>query len=538
MTTQPSLFYEKVFENKDIILLKTCVWPNCSVWQDGETNILKVLLPGGSSFNINCRATFALPDGERAIECDFDYLDSFHEGMAKIAIAGRGYGFIDKNMNLVIEPKYVMANAFRNGFAVVSILDENTNSDKWLFVDTCGNEYYFNDSYNNPIDYAVVYDNSEGFFRVSNLDIGGFWGFRNFAYHSDYCINAGILGYADSTGREIVTPQYIYAFDYKDGLALVCKGEWTKDKKWNNEHNSGRYWTETEQWGMIDKFGFEVVPCKFDEIKFFYDETMYFMAHYGGWENGKWGVINRTGEWVVEPVFEDLDYDMHNQDLIIFYQEDKWADPDNVPMGIYSIKDKKVIFEPKFFYIDFNDDETLTVEILDKKLNRKLKTIINLDGSSVIDSYYSNIYIYGNYYKVTITDDNGKRHDGLLDKQGNEILPCKYDIAWAGLMLDKQLIIFQVDNKCGLVDFDDNIIIEPIYTSIININNEMLEVTLGGKSGLIAEGRFGLLTLQGDIILPIIYKSISIHNDLIITREDDGSTLYRIIKTDSYFSSE
>ncbi|MCL1991554.1 MAG: WG repeat-containing protein, partial [Spirochaetes bacterium] len=65
---------------------------------------------------------------------------------------------------------------------------------------------------------------------------------------------------------------------------------------------------------MINKTGKEIIPCKFDEIKYFmnhgteeaesseeYGASSYLMAHFGGWQNGNWGVIDYSGNWVVPP---------------------------------------------------------------------------------------------------------------------------------------------------------------------------------------------------------------------------------------------
>ena len=127
------------------------------------------------------------------------------------------------------------------------------------------------------------------------------------AYHSDYSEIAGTWGFVNEDGVEVVPPQYIYAEDFYGGIAIVCKGKWTIDKKWDNKYNSGRYWTEEEMWGAIDKEGNEVIPFIFDEIKHFGDVDDVFMAHYGGWKDGHWGVIDNQGNWLAEPIFEDID---------------------------------------------------------------------------------------------------------------------------------------------------------------------------------------------------------------------------------------
>ena len=529
---KPIMYDDVVFENENILIKKICFWDRSFLWKDDETDLFKVLLPGGKSFNVGCIGTYALPDGTRATEIEFSYIGNFHEGLAKIAVDGKGYGFVNKDMDLVIPLKYNYASNFKNGFAVVSIWDKENNENKWIFIDKDGYEYSFKNQNNSEKckNYKVVCDNCDGMFRVSNLDMGGFWGFMSLAFHSDYDSNAGIWGYADSNGNEIISPQYIYAFDFENGLALVCKGEWTKDKKWDNKHNSGKYWTETELWGMIDKTGKEIIPCKFDEIKYFsFSETSnYLQAHYGGWKEGKWGIINYFGEWVVEPIFEDLGYEIFNDDYFTYYNEDKWNDPDDIPMGIYSIKEQRVIFEPQFLDVDFLDDETIKVEVYDNRLKRNIDKIIDYTGEAIFDSQYTYIFEENNMYEVVIRDNSGKCLHGLIDKNGKEILPCKYDISFNGILFDQKKIIFKENDKYGVVTFDDEIIISPKDIFIQNIRNEYYKIKDGGKEYLIDEGKFGLITLNGNTILPNEYESISIENDLIIARNDSGSTLYRI----------
>ncbi|MDR1179266.1 MAG: WG repeat-containing protein [Spirochaetales bacterium] len=528
----PTVFNDIVFENDEILIKKTYFWSSCSIWKDDETNLLKVNLPGSRAFNIGCIATFAYPDGRRATEQEFCYLGSFHEGLAKVAVAEDKYGFIDANMEFIIQPIYNYVRDFQNGYSVVSRWDEKNKTNITLFIDKTGKEFIFEriDNYNSISDY------SDGMFKVSDLKSCGIYErWVSLAYFSDYGNDAGFWGYTDNTGKEVIKPQYIYAFDFENGLALVCKGKWTKDKKWDNNCKTGGYWTEEELWGMIDKTGKEVVPCKFDEIKYFHTvneekDNRYLQAHYGGWKEGKWGIIDYSGEWIIEPIFTDLYYDITEDGYFEFSNKDKWSAPDNVPIGIYSINEKCVLFEPEFTNIDFMPDGTFKVERYDLKLNRKIEQIIDKSGRVIFISNYTYLFDRNDGYETMIREKDGRQIYGFVDKLGNEILPCKFEISWNGLLIDIQRIIFKENEKYGLMTFDEKIIIKPQYTSLINISNEFLEVKTGGKEGFVDEGRNGLLTIEGINILPIIYTSISIENDTIIARSDEGTILFQIIK--------
>lgn len=121
--------------------------------------------------------------------------------------------------------------------------------------------------------------------------------------------------------------------------------------------------------GAIDKNGNEVIPCIFDELKHFCDRTDIFMAHYGGWKNGNWGVINRTGEFIVEPVFCDFSYETSGN-MIIFHAEDDYD-----LLGIYDIEKKKIVFEPQFLDVEFLEDGDILVEVFDEELGREIEKI-------------------------------------------------------------------------------------------------------------------------------------------------------------------
>jgi len=84
--------------------------------------------------------------------------------------------------------------------------------------------------------------------------------------------------------------------------------------------------------------------------------------------------------------------------------------------------------------------------------------------------------------------------------------------------------------NCRIVE-DDETIISPKYTSIhYSVRDRFFIVKVSGKENYIYEVNVGLITLNDDTILPIEFKSVSIENNLIIARNDIGTTLYKIIR--------
>ena len=311
-------------------------------------------------------------------------------------------------------------------------------------------------------------------------------------------------------------------------MAIVCKGKWTRDEKWNNEHRQDCLWTEEELWGAIDKNGHVVIPFLFDEIKYFNDESHVFMAHIGGWENGHWGVIDQQGKWLAEPIFEDLDYQYHDG-LFAYYAADKWSDHD-VLAGIYDSNQKKVLFDPQFTDIEFLDDGDIKVEVFDEELGRTIQKIIDRNGKERFPSKYSKIYTWEEPYEVTVSKEGSTKH-GLIDRNGNEVLPCIYETTWNGISFEEKRIIVEQDKKQGMMDFEGNVLVEPVYTKIYGFHNLLLTVRVGNDR-YYNDYREGLITKDGKEALPAVFQRIYwISPDKFIGFGEHCCTMYQIKKT-------
>lgn len=488
--SEPELTDEIVYADEKHQIRKIWKWNVNSLYEDGETGLLKVLI-SGQAFNWHGKSVFASIEGKRLTSLTFDIIDSFQEDLARVAINGHGYGFVDKDMKFVVPMKYDQADDFREGKAKVQL------GDKWLCVDPNGCELEIGGRIRQD-NYQEVGDYSEGMCRVSTLKLR----FMDLAYHSDYDQIAGTWGFVNESGEEVIPPQYIYATDFENGIAIVAKGKWTIDPKWDNKYNQGRYWTEEELWGAIDKDGNEVIPFIFDEIKHFFDRSDMFMVHYGGWKDGHWGVVDCKGNWLAEPTFEGFSYETW-KDRILFYAEDPDATGDGLPMGIYDLAQKKVLFEPQFLDVTFRDNGDMEVEVFDEELGRTIEKIIDPSGKERFKSIYSSIYTWHDLYEVVIRDKDGARH-GLIDKEGNEILPCIYDVPWNGFYHEQQRICFVENGKQGMKDYDGNIIIPAIYHEIHGRKDPYLTVRVGEKDSY----KEGLITYDGKTVIEANHSRI------------------------------
>ena len=361
--SEPIACDDIVYQDDDIKLQALWKWNVDSMYKS-DLGVLKVL-ERGEAFNHNGTSTIITLDGKRITSLDFANISDAGEGLLAVGVWGKGYGYINKEGEFVIPPQYDSADDFEDGLARVR------KGENWYFIDHTGKQIDIQSRIGARYEDTRTY--SEGMCAVSTLKLS----FMDLAYHSDYSEIAGIWGFVNEAGQEVIKPQYIYAEDFEKGVAIVCKGEWTRDPKWNNKYNQGRYWTEEELWGGINKAGETVIPFIFDEIKSMWvdnDQPAVYMAHYGGWENGHWGVIDDKGKWLADPIFEDIDYEFTNG-MFAFFSEDKWSDP---PMGVYDTKQRKVIFEPQFEEIEILDDGYFNVKVLDEQLGHSIEKIIDV----------------------------------------------------------------------------------------------------------------------------------------------------------------
>ena len=177
----------------------------------------------------------------------------------------------------------------------------------------------------------------------------------------------GNWGYINTFGDVVIKPQYIFADDFVDGIAFVCKGEWIHDNRFGNKYHLKFV---NHKWGAIDTNGNVVIPFIFNEIDYFkeFGETVteYFHVDAGdGKEWGHWGIINRKGEWVVPPVF--CGFEKKFRDGLVLYHREESLDCELPTLGVYDIIDQKIIIEARYESIYMMKDGNFEAYTFDDK---------------------------------------------------------------------------------------------------------------------------------------------------------------------------
>jgi hypothetical protein len=92
--------------------------------------------------------------------------------------------------------------------------------------------------------------------------------------------NSGLLGFADSNGAIVVTPQFKYAYPFKRGIAPVC------------------------------------LKCTFVKDSLVNDYTII--------KNVLWGIINDEGEYLFQPQFDSISVDTERNQYLFYKNNDKY----------------------------------------------------------------------------------------------------------------------------------------------------------------------------------------------------------------------
>lgn len=240
-------------------------------------------------------------DGEVVIEPQYTNRLDFINGLSLVREDGK-FGYVNKNNEMVVEPQYDDAREFQEGFAGVCIKKTigNQEIEKWGFIDT-----------NGEVIFELECDEIGGYFSegVANVCIAGKW------------------GYIDTDGKFVREPKYDKATEFRDGTAVVTKGETEyliqRENFWiimeNNNpdiniriYNSYYYdglvyidrILERDEHGMVSDYIQEHLNIR-GETEIEYDFAGEFSEGLAPvYDDGYWGYVNTENEWVVLPQYE------------------------------------------------------------------------------------------------------------------------------------------------------------------------------------------------------------------------------------------
>lgn len=462
--------------------------------------------------------------GNFVVYPQYDEIGVFHEGLACVENDGK-WGFIDKTGREVISPQYDEAAVFQDGLAVVK------KNGRYVIIDKSGKEFTMSHyrSFGSFVDglAVVVTDDCE----MIKSDYHDYYDRKCFTFKK---------GFIDRTGKEIIPPQYAFAYSFSEGLAIVANisdsnhyCEWLyalfppdygdNGCKWGAIDKTGKVVVplqydfvesfngglasvrKDDKWGLIDKTGREIVPPRYYD-KYSHPDDM--MKFYEGLaivrRDRNYGMIDRTGKEIIPPLYDRIGYFIEG--LAPVKKNGKWGFID---------KSGKIVVQPQYEDVfDEGRDEGYDGEGWLERVKKNGKWgFVDKTGKEIVAPIYEWVTGFQEGF-AALEIGCGWREDlgvyccsrGFIDKTGTIVVPPRYDQVG---YFHEGLAAVQKGYKLGFIDKTGKEVIPLIY------DNYMGLLSLGGdvrfQEGYVAveiDGKWGFIDKTGSVTIPIQYKEV------------------------------
>ena len=334
-----------------------------------------------------------------------------------------------------------------------------------------------------------------------------------------------IVGYRDggcafinNNGEEdLFIPQYKYSEGFRGDYAIVSIGESAYERKYGviNKnadevlpciHDSisicnGLFKVvKNGKHGIVDQTGNEVIPCRYDYLSSFCSEGLIEAE-----QKGKRGFINLKGETIIPFKYDDIhDWSwVNNNDYWYRYFSEsgiaivsvRSSGPSVYKYGLVT-KDGKEIFPCRFSkrpYIILKDQ----VCLID---NKDRLFIVYPDGQYRALKYQGVGRLKGGLAYVKYNDLYG-----CIDENLNEVIPCIYESV--GRCSQNHLFIVCKNKNYGVIDKEGKEIIPFKYNRLIAWGSGLLKAAIYENDNYM-RAKWGVITEDGREVIPCIYDKI------------------------------
>ncbi|MEI7655923.1 MAG: WG repeat-containing protein [Actinomycetes bacterium] len=236
------------------------------------------------------------------------------------------------------------------------------------------------------------------------------------------------LGYVDETGALVITPRFGAGGYFNEGFSSASP--------WSSEE-------EVTPYGVIDSSGNWVVQPRFSDIWRFSRGLA--PARLG--EDSKWGFIDSSGSWIISPAFDwAAEFDAHGLARV---QKD----------GLWGVIDTegRFIIQPQFDAIDDFVDGIAGVSIGDG-MNARMG-FIDISGKFVIPPRFATVYgIDHGYAQVSEDDADDVWNSFSIDRTGERVANFRSCEKFS----DGLAFARSHDGFVGVIDTTGNWIVDPV----------------------------------------------------------------------------
>ena len=313
---------------------------------------------------------FKREDGTIIVVPKYKFVDKFHDNYCLVYKDYNLCGLIDRDGREIVPPEYEEVNYPTDGMIRVR------KNERYGFVDTTG-------ALAIDCQYRTASGFSEGL-AVALIDIDS---------------NTMGYGFIDKNNKIQIAPKYEYAMAFQEGRAVVKL---------------------YDRFGMIDRDGNEVLPCKYLEVTNMYEGRFFAVDA----KEGKAALFNNRYKRLTNFIY----------DKILLYQEDYYI----------------VVRDGGYYFLA-------------------------RDGKEKFGRYEEASGFYDGYSMVK---RDGKY--GIINKRGKVILPIEYDNSGYRSMeyiFSENLAMIEKDGKYGFVNKQGKIVIPLIYNSAQHCTEGLIPVS-------------------------------------------------------------
>ena len=247
--------------------------------------------------------------GKAVIPCTFDFVEAFNDGIARVFRSVNGKlmgGYMDKKGKIVLPMEYEAIGVFRDGLGLVR------KPEGYFYVDRTGK----------------LKPPHKPFFQVTEFEYGLALGVQPSGMQGQ----PATFTYFDNQFKDVLTLQAYDARSFSGNVAFVNrsgtgysiinrKGETVNPLPIVNDikfYGEGLFAVkQIRRWGFMDEKGTIVIPTVYDSVG-------QFMGGFApALRFGSWGVIDKTGKWVVENKYGNVRLGDEGQ---VSYQENSMSD--------------------------------------------------------------------------------------------------------------------------------------------------------------------------------------------------------------------
>ena len=304
----------------------------------------------------------------------------------------------------------------------------------------------------------------------------------------------GKYGIIDNQGKLAIYPKYsslliqkndqslangilINAFEQKiavkDNSVFIMPGDYDKIERLEN---GILLVSKNELFGCVNQIGTVIIPLKYKALTY-QNNLLIAVCYDGADETYKRGVIDFQENQIV-PFSQQIDEIKIESEIILYKQDWHW--------GAFTLQGK-IICEPIYDHIVYVAHNLIKV---------------GMDGKDY-ESYNDYYWEDGERYDFTNYNEYSIINWGLIDNNGNEILPLEYR-AIADKVIDG-VVEIRSNKRIGYVDITGRVLLEPTYKSISKFVDGYAVVSKGRDR---ERSVYGVINSQFKEIIPCVFDNI------------------------------